>query len=175
MPVESQAHDLLVEAGVPINAIEIVRRLDMRFYGQGHEVEVRLPDQLILAGLADLFRETYARVFATTPIDVAIEIVNWKIEASGPRPDFADRYRPFAGARTDEESLRSVQAYRDDSGGFSSCPVINRYVLAERRIVDGPALIQEDEVTTVLGPGDRIEVDALGNLVAMLTQTGDVT
>ena len=175
MPVESQAHDLLVEAGVPTNAIEVVRRLDMRFYGQGHEVEVRLPDQLILAGLADLFRETYARVFATTPIDVAIEIVNWKIEASGPRPDFADRYRPFAGARTDEESLRSVQAYRDDSGGFSSCPVINRYVLAERRIVDGPALIQEDEVTTVLGPGDRIEVDALGNLVAMLTQTGDAT
>ena len=172
-PVESQVHDLLVEAGVPTDAIAIERRLDMRFYGQGHEVEVRLPDHPIVAGLVDLFRETYAKVFATTPLDAAIEIVNWKIEASGPRPDFADRYRPFAGARAGEERLRTVQAYRDDSAAFGPCPVIDRYALDEGRIVDGPALIQEDEATTVLGPGDRIEVDALGNLVASLTQTRD--
>ena len=177
--VETQAHDLLVEAGVPTDTIEMERRLDMRFYGQGHEVEVRLPDRPAVAGLADLFHETYARVFATTPLDAAIEIVNWKIEANGPRPKFADRYRPFAGARTGtgaragEEVIRTVQAYRDDSVGFGLCPVVDRYALAEGQIVDGPALIQEDEATTVLGPGDRIEVDALGNLVATLTQTGD--
>ena len=64
----------LVEAGVPTDAIEVERRLDMRFYGQGHEVEVRLPDRPAVAGLADLFHETYARVFATTPLDAAIEI-----------------------------------------------------------------------------------------------------
>ena len=174
-PVERQAHDLLVEAGVPADAIEMVRRLDMRFCGQGHEVEVRLPDHPVLADLDDLFHETYARGFATTPLDAAIEIVNWKIEVGGPRPEFADRYRPFSGARAGEEVLRSVQAYRDDRGGFGPCPVIDRYALAQRRIVDGPALIQEDEVTTVLGPGERIEVDALGNLVATLTPTGETT
>lgn len=174
-PVETQARELLVEAGVAAGDIETERRLDMRFYGQGHEVEVPLPDDLAIADLTKQFHDTYAKVFAATPLDAAIEIVNWKIEASGPRPDFADRYRPFSGARPGDEILRTVQAYRDDSLDFGDCPVINRYTLAEGRTVEGPALIQEDEATTVLGPGERIEVDGLGNLIATLTPVGDAS
>ncbi|MDE0809823.1 MAG: hydantoinase/oxoprolinase family protein [Alphaproteobacteria bacterium] len=172
-PVERQALELLVEAGVSENEITMERRLDMRFHGQGHEVEVALPEDFDLADLPELFRQTYAQVFAATPLDAAIEIVNWKIEASGPRPDFADRYRPFSGPRASEASARVVQAYRDDEMGFGSWPVVNRYALDKGASVEGPALIQEDEATTVLGPGERVEVDALGNLVAILVSAGD--
>ena len=173
--IEKQARELLIEAGVPGEEIESERRLDMRFQGQGHEVEVQLPDNPDVANLADLFRQTYAQVFAATPLDAMVEIVNWKIEASGPRPDFADRYHPFSGARGGEEVIRTVQVYHNDKGGFGPCPVIDRYALAEGRCIDGPALIQEDEATTVLGPGDRIEVDLLGNLVAILSPSGDAS
>ena len=173
--IEKQARELLIEAGVPGEEIESERRLDMRFQGQGHEVEVQLPDNPDVANLADLFRQTYAQVFAATPLDAMVEIVNWKIEASGPRPDFADRYHPFNGARGGEEVIRTVQVYHNDKGGFGPCPVIDRYALAEGRCIDGPALIQEDEATTVLGPGDRIEVDLLGNLVAILSPSGDAS
>ena len=173
--IEKQARELLIEAGVPGEEIESERRLDMRFQGQGHEVEVQLPDNPDVADLADLFRQTYAQVFAATPLDAMVEIVNWKIEASGPRPDFANRYHPFSGARGGEEVIRTVQVYHNDKGGFGPCPVIDRYALAEGRCIDGPALIQEDEATTVLGPGDRIEVDLLGNLVAILSPSGDAS
>jgi N-methylhydantoinase A len=173
--IEKQARELLIEAGVPCEEIKSERRLDMRFQGQGHEVEVQLPDNPDVANLADLFRRTYAQVFAATPLDAMVEIVNWKIEVSGPRPDFADRYRPYSGARGGEEVIRTVQVYDDDKGGFGPCPVIDRYALAKGRCIDGPALIQEDEATTVLGPGDRIEVDLLGNLVAILSPSGDAS
>ena len=169
-PVESQARDLLCEAGVAAEEIVTERRLDMRFCGQGHEVEVRLPAACSVGDLTSLFLQTYAEVFAATPIDAAVEIVNWKIEASGPRPDFAERYRPFSGAREGAETLRTVRAYRDDTKAFGPCPVIDRYALAAGRRIVGPALIQEDEATTVLGPNDWIEVDAYGNLVATLAQ-----
>lgn len=173
--VETQAVDLLIEAGVPPGDIEIERRLDIRFQGQGHEVEVRLPDKINVSDIAGLFGQTYARIFAATPLGTEIEIVNWKIEASGPRPGFADRYRPFNGARNGNEVIRTVQAYYDDNGGFAACPVIDRYALGEGRSVEGPALVQEDEATTVLGPGDHIEVDAMGNLVATLAASGDAS
>ena len=173
--VETQAVDLLIEAGVPPGDIEIERRLDIRFQGQGHEVEVRLPDNVNVSEIAGLFSQTYARIFAATPLGTEIEIVNWKIEASGPRPGFADRYRPFNGARNGDEVTRTVQAYCEDNGGFAACPVIDRYALGEGRSVDGPALVQEDEATTVLGPGDHIEVDAMGNLVATLAASGDAS
>jgi N-methylhydantoinase A/oxoprolinase/acetone carboxylase beta subunit len=71
--------------------------------------------------------------------------------------------------------IRTVQVYDHDKGGFGPCPVIDRYALAEGRCIDGPALIQEDEATTVLGPGDRIEVDLLGNLVAILSPSGNAS
>ena len=173
--VETQAVDLLIEAGVPPGDIEIERRLDIRFQDQGHEVEVRLPDNVNVSEIAGLFSQTYARIFAATPLGTEIEIVNWKIEASGPRPGFADRYRPFNGARNGNEVIRTVQAYYDDNGGFAACPVIDRYALGEGRSVEGPALVQEDEATTVLGPGDHIEVDAMGNLVATLAASGDAS
>lgn len=173
--VEKQVRDLLVESGVKLGAIELERRLDMRFFGQGHEVEVRLPNACAVNDIADLFRKTYDSVFASTPLETTIEIVNWKIEASGPRPDFASRYRPFSGAIPKKSVTRSVSAYRDDLQDFSPCPVFDRYTLSEGQTVEGPALIQEDEATTVLGPGDRIEVDSLGNLVALLESLGDTS
>ena len=172
-PVEGQALELLVESGVPKHTITLERRLDMRFQGQGHEVEVALPDDFQLADLSDLFQQTYAQVFATTPLNTPIEIVNWKIEVSGLRPDFADRYRPFSGPLEKVTSDRVVQAYRDDILGFDTWPVMNRYTLGEGTKVEGPALIQEDEATTVLGPGERIEVDSMGNLIATLAPAGD--
>ena len=171
--VEKQAFALLREAGIAATDITMERRLDMRFHGQGHEVEVTLPDGQKSADLGPLFHQTYAAIFAATPLDAEIEIINWKIEASGPRPAFADRYRPFTGARDSATPPGEIHAYDLSAMAFKPCPVINRYALAAGAVILGPALIQEDEATTVLGAGDRIEVDDMGNLIATLQPTGD--
>ncbi len=172
LPVERQARDLLIEAGVAPDAIELERRLDMRFQGQGHEVEVPIPDQIDLADLGDRFRQVYAEVFTSTPMDAGIEIVNWKIEANGPRPDFAEDYRPFSGPRDGPVQVGTVQSWDDKAMAFGPWPLVDRYALDVGRTVDGPALILENEATTVVGSGDRITVDNLGNLVAVLTSNG---
>ena len=174
-PIEDQATKLLAEAGVGAEQFRIERRLDMCFSGQGYEVEVSLPPGIDRDGIAQLFRETYAKTFATTPIDTAIEIVNWKVEATAPRPQFADRYRPFAGALKSQERVGDGEMFSDDTMGMTSCPIIDRYALSKGRQVTGPALIQENEATTVLGAGDTIEVDELGNLVAILAFDGDAS
>ena len=146
------------------------RRLDMRFYGQGHEVEVSLPDEVTPAMLGDLFLAAYAETFATMPLDAGIEIVNWKIEASGPTPDFERRYRPYTAPTNREMLIRHVRIFDPNTQDFVECPVYDRYALATGVVIDGPALIQEDEATTVLGSGERIGVDAFGNLVASFVQ-----
>ena len=90
-PVETQARELLIEAGVPADAIEMERRLDMRFYGQGHEVEVALPEDFDLADLTDLFHATYAEIFAATPMDAAMDFTSAKCDIGGV-PDSDHRY-----------------------------------------------------------------------------------
>ena len=166
--VERQARCLLAEAGIDDAQIQIDRRLDMRYCGQGHEVEVPLPPGIDRNGIADLFRETYAKIFAATPIDTGIEIVNWKVEASGPEPEFADRYRPFSGALTSQEQVGEASIFCDDATGLANCPVYDRYALDQGQRITGPALVQENEATTVLSVGDTIEVDDMGNLIATL-------
>ena len=169
-PVEDQARALLEEAGVSLDGITMERRLDMRFYGQGHEVEVSLPEEVTPAMLGDLFLAAYAETFATMPLDAGIEIVNWKIEASGPTPDFESRYRPYTAPTNRETLIRCVRIFDPNTQDFVECPVYDRYALATGVVIEGPALIQEDEATTVLGSGERIGVDAFGNLVASFVQ-----
>ena len=119
-----------------------------------------------------LFRRTYNKVFAAAPRDAAIEVINWKIEASGPRPTFADNYTPFQGAKKGTLEQRKIETYDDKTGESSVSSVVDRYVLESGQKVQGPALIQEDETTTVLAIGDEIMVDELGNLVAEINYTG---
>ena len=171
-PLLAQGREQLISAGVAPREITFFCRLDMRYVGQGYEVEVELPegvdDQTILYRLPSLFRESYEAVFATSFLDNEIEIVNWKVEARGPRPDLARSYRRADIAGREATTYPAARSYFPDSDAYLDCPVLDRYALASGVIVEGPALIQEAESTTVLGPGERASVDEYGNLITEL-------
>ena len=57
----------------------------------------------------------------------------------------------------------SREAYFD--GGFVDTPTFARQALLAGNRIVGPALIEEYASTTVVLPGDSVEVDAIGNLV----------
>jgi N-methylhydantoinase A len=77
----SEVTSLLREGGVGAAELSIVRRLDMRYLGQGYELEVSLPNEVdtkaLLKRLPELFAESYARVFSISFIEQPLEIVNW--------------------------------------------------------------------------------------------------
>ena len=50
-------------------------------------------------------------------------------------------------------------------GKFRNAPTYRRAELLAGNRITGPALIEEHASTTVLMPGDRMTVDAYGNLV----------
>ena len=118
--------------------------------------------------LGELFRASYEAVFATSFLDNEIEIVNWKIEARGPRPELAKGYRPPHPPRAEDGVLAQARCWFPRDEAYVDCPVLDRYALASGAVVEGPALIQEDESTSVLGPGERVTIDAFGNLIAEL-------
>ena len=61
--------------------------------------------------------------------------------------------------------MRRRAAFFPEQGDFTDCPVLSRYSLSPGDVIDGPALIEERESTCVIGAGDRLTVDVLGNLV----------
>ena len=62
-----------------------------------------------------------------------------------------------------EKGRRPV--YFAERGGFVSCPVYDRYLLATGAVVEGPAIVEELDSTTVIHPGYRALVDRFGNLL----------
>lgn len=166
--LEGRVRDQLTSAGGEAGDSRVLVRLDMRYVGQGYEVEVALPEGDLgraFAGLADSFAQAYAAIFGMSFRDREVEIVAWKLEVQGAVPGGDAPYRlrtPVAAG----SALRGHRpAYFPDLRGKVSCPVYDRYRLAPGALVEGPALVEEAESTCVIGPGDRAHVDAGGNLV----------
>jgi N-methylhydantoinase A len=114
-----------------------------------------------------LFTARYRALYSDEMPDTPVEVVNWKLEATGPRPDLADAWHIAGGGNSEAAPLKGTRrAYFDDPAGFVDCPVYDRYRLRTGQAVEGPALIEERESTCVLGHGDVVRVDAGGNLVA---------
>ena len=166
---EREATSQLVASGIEPAAVAADRRIDMRYRGQGYDIEVRLPAGLsgkeLLAALPALFEAAYRDVFHTT-LEQPLEITGLKVEAKAPKPAFMPL---LAGAR--EKGAGSAlkgtrKAYFPLAGGLIDCPVYDRYRLAEGDAVEGPCLVEERESTCLLDKGDRALIDRFGNLIA---------
>jgi N-methylhydantoinase A len=162
---EVSAH--LLAAGVPPSAVRLRRRADMRYRGQGYDIEIALPDERdprrIVAQLPGLFSQRYRDVFHVS-LDEALEIVSLKVEAVGPEP--AEIATGDASRRPEGARKAPRQVFFPHAGGFVECPVYDRYGLGTGDGVSGPALIEERESTSLLDVGDVATVDPRGNLVA---------
>jgi len=165
----------LKEAGVKKSDIHVTHRLDARYYGQGYELEVTLPDkkpQDVFADLSKLFAEAYERVFGMSYLEQPLEIVNWKIEARGPIPVLRNDQHG-KGSNGKGQPLKGRRpAYFESFADYQDCPVYDRYALRPGDQVKGPAFIEENESTCVIGEGDLVTVDDRLNLVAELAVEG---
>ncbi len=164
-----EARRFLLDADVARDDIAVEFRLDMRYEGQGYEVEVAIPPSLLEATshgtLQDLFAGSYRAVFGIDFPERPVEIVNWKAEAHGPVPGHEVDYHLSRVPSVPMPLKHRRPAYFPEAGGVVACPVYDRYSMAPGFSVEGPALVEERESTCVLAPGDRATIDARMNLV----------
>ena len=163
---------ILVDSGLAANAITYQRTADMRYVGQGHEVSVTLPDGALrpehLAPIAAAFEETYRALYGRKGPDVALEVINWRVVASGPRPEMNFRLSRETPHHT-ETRKGSRLAYFPEHGRYVDTVVYNRYALTPGMTFDGPAIVEERESTLIIGVGGRARVDERLNVIVELT------
>lgn len=173
-PLVNQTSDLLRQSGVEDEQITSILRLDMRYEGQGYEVEVTLPEgklEDIFEQLKAKFEAAYEAVFSMSFLNAPIEIVNWKVETRGPSPVLADRYQLTGPGSASIPKKGERRAYFPETG-YRECPVYDRYSMVPGQIIAGPALIEENESTCVIGIGDSVTVDVNFNLIGEISEAG---
>ena len=154
----------LVEAGVATSDVVVERSADMRLFGQLHEISVPLPagaiDDAAMVAIAARFAAAYTERYTSVYAGVAIQLVSVRVRARGPIPELSLAQAGLpAGAAAHKGTRR---AYFE--GGFVETPVYDRYALATGAEIAGPAIIEEREATTIIGPGDRLVVDSAGTM-----------
>jgi N-methylhydantoinase A len=167
--MEAEGEALLTRAGVDSENITHRRAAEMRYVGQGHEVRVNLPLKSLgaddLAALREAFETEYVRLYHRMGPPVAVEAITWRVISAGPRPDLHLAATAQATGKVSEARKGSRKAYMPEDGGMTDVPVYDRYKLAPGARFRGPAIIEERESTTVIGPRAEIAVDPEGNLV----------
>ncbi|MBI2371050.1 MAG: hydantoinase/oxoprolinase family protein [Deltaproteobacteria bacterium] len=159
---------LLRGAGVPRDAITISRSCDMRYVDQGYEISVPIPDGRLTSddreGIRAAFEREYERLFCRLNPGVEVEGLNWRVLASGPRPEL-DLTRAFVPIGRPGGALKGERPVYFPEGGYLATRVYDRYALHPGEHLRGPAIIEEDESTTVVAPGGSVAVDEYLNLV----------
>ncbi|MCC6869170.1 MAG: hydantoinase/oxoprolinase family protein [Burkholderiales bacterium] len=172
--LEARVREQLLSAGGQTGESHVLVRLDMRYVGQGYEIEVALPEGSpcdVLPTLAQRFADAYAAIFGMSFASREIEILAWKVEVQGAAPAADATYR-LRTATTNGDALRGYRAaYFPDLPDKQDCPVYDRHQLRSGMTIDGPALVEEAESTCVIGPGDRAHVDAARHLVIDIAVT----
>lgn len=171
--LERRGSALLAAAGIS-QGLSIVRAADMRYLGQRYEVTVPLPLGTLgedhFEEISTRFYDTYRRQFGREIRDVPIEAVQWRLTVSAPRPVIelqggAERRAPEKG-----RPRRTRPVFFVEEGRYLDCNVYQRTDLTPGLRLDGPAIVEDRESTTVVPPSTRVDVDDLMHLVIDLTR-----
>jgi N-methylhydantoinase A len=175
--LEDGARAVITDTGLPLEAATVQRLADGRFLGQGFDLVVTLPDGPYAGddagrrALQEAFERAYREKFALTPPDVPVEFINIRVAVRAPVAG-AD-VRAARATRGGREAVKGIRpAYFPDAGGWVDTTVYDRAHLGAGFEFAGPAVVEEEGSTLVVGPRARVRVAANGNLVMTLHEAG---
>lgn len=159
----------VVKRGAPDRAIDEKRTIDMRYCGQGHEISVQLPTRGYSAQdgetIRQLFDESYEKQYGRLIPGMDVEITGYSLLASAV-PDATD------GAHATSSAVASApapvgmrQVFDGSEGEFITVPIYRRSTLEPGSMFEGPAVIVEDETTTVVTTSFNVTVDAFESII----------
>jgi len=154
----------VVDQGRLGSALTETRIAFMRYVGQGHEIPVVLPARELSARdvpeIHAAYEREYTKYFDRPVPGSDVEVMSFAVVLTTAVPPIATA--PPVSSFTDSKAVRS-QLVRDTStGAIVPWAVHDRSAMAVGTRVRGPAIIAEDETSTLVSPGWRAFVNGLG-------------
>jgi N-methylhydantoinase A len=125
--------------------------LGMRYLGQGYEIEVQVKDPRTcdVRVIREEFLSEYRRVFGVTFPEYVVEVFNWTVQLTKPDKlcDLSGfRYRNAGTSREKKRASRAIGL----SAAAATMSVWDRYALRPGDVIEGGALVEENDTTIYL-------------------------
>ncbi len=147
--------------------------LDMKYGGQLHihranSPRLRLDSEGDARAVYEEFEREYSELYSRYSVypQGGVEIYNFILRATIPRskpelPTYAQK-----GKTPSKEALKGQRpAYWEEYGDFRDTRIYAQEFLESGNIIEGPAIVEAEDTTTVLPPGVRLTVDSYHNLI----------
>lgn len=149
--------------------------IELRYLGQNYNTEIPMalskdgvpPD--VLDDVLSRFGAEHRRRYGYEIENEIVELVHFNVTALGStdKPHVAERSSNGRGGRTHGSRPVYFKEY-----GWMDTQAIDRDALAPGEVFEGPAIIEEPTATTLVHPGESLEVDRFGNLVIAIGTEG---
>jgi N-methylhydantoinase A len=153
--------------GISKEAIAIQFVADLRYFGEGHEVHVEIPEKASGGHLLDYMWEEFHNVHDRTfgfnyRGQQDVELVNLRVRAIGrqSRPNIKE----IESARSEAVPFGERKVYWRATG-WIDVPLFRRAELALDQQIAGPAIVEEYGSTIVMPPNWSLHTDRYHNLI----------
>ncbi len=159
--LETSGKAQLNNAGIDIADCTLSHTADMSYAGQIHNLRVPIERGWSMDQLAAAFRDTYRAEFGNVLENLPILVISVQVVASAPPPNQVRR-EPEANTTQAAGAYRHRDAYFSD---WVSAAIYRRQDLLPGMSLQGPAIIEQSDATTVIEPDMTATVDVYGNLI----------
>ena len=161
--------------GIGRNESDFAFYAHLRYVGQEHTIPIPVSGATMLTGdlvpLRKMFHAEHAKRYSQSAPDESMEIVSLRLVVTAPRQDsLAERWlvEPWQPEAPMEEANRDVVF--DDAERPVQTRVLWRPSLPAGMTIEGPAIIEEPNATTLIHPGDTVTVSGAGHLIIAIGQ-----
>lgn len=169
--LEAEAQMLLDKEGFDGAHTSFQRLLDLKYAGQQWPVKLPVSDIWPdTAAVRARFEGEFHRLYGYTQPDGRVEISNLRVVATGALPKIA--LQTFGPCDDDPAPADYRDVYVDRLRGLEKLPIFDGKDLRPGHRIAGPALVEQQTTTVLIGHRDRLEVDAYGNYMIGLDRAG---
>lgn len=166
--IEVEATEQYEANGMDKQSILFVRYADMRYVGQEHTVKVQVPNQEwdaeSIAEAIDKFHQLHEKAYTFKFEQTEVEVVSLHVIAFG-KVDKPLLKKLEQTGKTSETAIIEQREVYYEKEGWVTTTVYDRLRLSPGAMIEGPAIVEEKSSSTVMHPGQKLEVDDYGNLI----------
>jgi len=175
--LELQGAKVLEKQRVPKVNMHFIRQMDLRYFGQSYELAISTFKPLtekVLHRTVESFHKKHRAIYGYAVKDEPVELVNVKLIAVGilEKPKLEEK-PPLHGEKPSKEAtIAKRKVFFEQDNGYIETSVYRRERLKAGNVINGPAVVEQYDATTLVYPDWMAFVDRFENIVLSIGNGG---
>jgi N-methylhydantoinase A len=171
--LKAAGHEHLVADGIAADVARFEFYVDLRYVGQEHAIPIPItrPEDLTdgRAALKAAFDVEHQQRYSQSAPDESMEVVNVRLIVTADRADtLAERWLSEPGRAEVARQDETRKVIFDNAEKPLDARIVWRPALKPGDVIEGPAVIEEPNSTTLVPPGDIVTVADTGHMIIQI-------